>query len=328
MRRIGLAVVLTLSLSFAPLVVEAQLARSIPTIGVFTPSVERTPAFDAFEQSLRELGWIKGQNLTVEVRAPVGPEGAAAPAIADLVGLSAKVLVVWGTVGALAAKHATSRIPVVFLATGDPVSLGLVTSLAHVGGNLTGVPAIASSEEFAKRLALLKEAVPSVTRVALLVGPDGRTLWDLNRQPMMVAASALRIEQLQEVLVQTPGDLESAIRKARRQGAQALYVWPSGFTLRLGKQLSDLALAGRLPSVHPFSESAMAGGLFSYSASLSDISRRGAVYVDKILRGAKPSELPVEEPTKFELVINLKTAKALGLTIPQSLLVRADEIIQ
>jgi ABC-type uncharacterized transport system substrate-binding protein len=327
MRLIGLAVVLTLSMSFAPLVAEAQPARSIPTIGVFTPSVERTPSVDAFEQSLRQLGWINGQNLTIEVRAPVGPEGDAAPAVADLVGLSAKVLVVWGTVGALAAKHATSRIPVVFLATGDPVSLRLVTSLAHPGGNLTGVPAIASSEEFPKRLALLKEAVPSVVRVALLVGPDGRTLWDLNRQPMMAAARALKLE-LQEVLVQTPGDLESAIRKARRQGGQALYVWPSGFTLRSGKQLSDLALAGGLPSVHPFSENAMAGGLFSYSASLSDISRRGAVYVDKILRGAKPSDLPVEEPTKFELVINLKTAKALGLTIPQSILVRADQVIE
>jgi putative ABC transport system substrate-binding protein len=215
----------------------------------------------------------------------------------------------------------------VFLATGDPVSLGLVTSLSHPGGNLTGIPAIASSEEFAKRLALLKEVVPSAIRVALLVAPDGRVLWNLNHESMTAAARSLKLE-IEEVFVQAPGDIESAVRKAKRQGAQALYVWPSGFTLRSGKQLSDAALAAGLPSVHPFSESAAAGGLFSYAASLTEIARHGAVYVDKILKGAKPADLPVEQPTKFELVVNVKTARALGLTIPQSVLVRADKIIQ
>ncbi len=316
----------TLSLLIGSRTPAAQPASSRPKIGVFAPYAGRAPVQDVFEQSLRGLGWINGQNLTIEVRAPTA-EGTVARTVADLVSLGANVLVIWGTVAAIAANQATSRIPVVFLATGDPVSLGLVTSLAHPGGNLTGVPAIASSEEFPKRLALLKEAVPSIGRVAVMVGPDGRTLWNLNRQPMMTASSALRVE-LQEVLVETQNDLEPAIRQAKRQGAQALYVWPSSLTLRAGKQLGDFALTAGLPSVHPFSESAVAGGLLSYAASLTDIAKRGAVYVDKILRGSKPADLPVEQPTKFELVINLKTAKALGLTIPQSVLVRADEIIQ
>jgi putative ABC transport system substrate-binding protein len=311
MRLIGLVIILTVSLTLSSLVVESQPERSTPTIGVFTPSIERIPPVDAFEQSLRELGWINGHNARIEFRAPVGVEGAVGPAVAELISLGPKVIVVWGTVGALAAKHATSRIPVVFLATGDPVNLGLVTSLAHPGGNLTGVPAIASSEEFAKRLALLKEAVPSASHVSLLLGPDGRALWDHNREPMIAAASSLKVE-IQEILLQAPADLESAIRLAKRQGAQALYVWPSGFTLRFGKQVSELALRAGLPSVHPFAESAVAGGLFSYSASLTEIARRGAVYVDKILKGAKPGDLPVEQPTKFELVINMKTAKTFS----------------
>ena len=198
---------------------------------------------------------------------------------------------------------------------------------AHPGGNVTGVPAIAGIEEFAKRLALLKEAVPSVVRVALLVAPDGRPLLEFSRRTMTAAAEALKVE-LSEVHVTTPDDLGTAIGTAKRQGAQALYVWPSGFTLSFGRQLSELALASRLPSIHPFAESAVSGGLLSYSASLTDIARRGAAYVDKILKGANPADLPVEQPTKFELVINLKTAKALDLTILPSLLLRADEVLQ
>ncbi len=281
----------------------------------------------AFEQSLQELGWIKGKNLNVEVRTAAGREGAVLNILSELAGLSPDVLVVWGTSGALAVKQVTSRIPVVFLATGDPVGLGLVSSLARPGGNLTGIAAIASSDEFAKRLELLKEAVPAVTRVALLVGPDGRALMNLSRPAMMAAASAVKLD-LREVQVDTREGLPTVISKAKGQGAQALYIWPSGFMLGAGQLLSELALANRLPSIHPFSESARAGGLLSYAASLIEIARRGARYVDKILRGAKPSELPIEEPTTFELVINLKTAKALGLTIPQSLLTRADQVIE
>ena len=314
----------------APLAAEAQQPRKTVTIGILAPYAPysgRPAAEDVFERSLQDLGWISGRNVRIEIRTPVGPEGAVATPAAELIALGVDVLVVWGTVGALAAKQATSKIPVVFLGTGDPVSLGLVSSLAHPGGNLTGVTAIASSEEFAKRLELLKEAVPSVARVALLVSPDGRTLMNLNRQMMTVSAKALGIE-LREVDVQTPEGMETAVRKAKGQGAQALYIWPSAIALASRKQMSDLALENRLPSIHPFTENAMAGGLLSYSASLSHIAQRGALYVDKILKGAKPADLPVEQPTKFELVINLKTAKALGLTIPPSLLGRADELIQ
>jgi putative tryptophan/tyrosine transport system substrate-binding protein len=316
------------SLLAAPLAAEAQQQRGkISKIGVLAPSAERPMLEDVFEESLQRLGWVKEQNIRIEIRSPVGPKGAVAPAVAELMDVAPDVLVVWGTVGALAAKRATRQIPVEFLATGDPVSLGLVPSLAHPGGNLTGVPAIASSEEFAKRLALLKEAVPSVRHVALLVGPDGRTLMDLNRETLAAAASSLGLD-LQDIQVDTPGELDAAVQQAKGRGVQALYIWPSGFALTSGKQLSDLALATRLPSVHPFTASAVAGGLLSYAASLADVARRGAEYVDKILRGAKPGELPVEQPTKFELVINLRTAKTLGLTIPPSLLQRADQVIE
>jgi putative ABC transport system substrate-binding protein len=196
--------------------------------------------------------------------------------------------------------------------------------VARPGGNLTGISFDAAVDTYAKGLQLLKEAVPALTRVALLLTSGPRT--EIGRQTMASAARELKLE-LHEVVMATPAELDVAVRKAKDQGAQGLYIWPSGLTLSSGKQLSALALANRLPSIHPFRESAVAGGLLSYAPSLTDIAGRGAVYVDKILRGARPADLPVEQPTKFELVINLKTAKALGLTIPQSLLVRADEII-
>ena len=325
-RRVFLSAV-TGSLLAAPLAAAAQQAGNISKIGVLAPTAERPVAEDVFEQSLQRLGWVKGRTIRIDIRSPQGPKGSVAVAVAELLGLGPDVLVVWGTAGALAAKQATQKIPVVFLGTGDPVSLGLVSSLAHPGGYFTGVPGIASSEEFAKRLALLKEAVPSVRHVALLTGPDGRKLLELNRRTMTAAATSLSLE-LREVQVETPGALDADIRLAKARSAQALYIWPSGLTLALGKQIADAALATGLPSVHPFAENAVAGGLLSYAASLTDIAGRGAAYVDKILKGAKPGDLPVEEPTKFDLVINLKTAKALGLTIPPSLLQRADQVIE
>ena len=215
----------------------------------------------------------------------------------------------------------------VFLSPGDPVQLGLVSNLARPGGNVTGVSGTAAVEEYAKRLALLKEAVPSITRVTVLVAPDGRAVMDIARSTMTAAANTLRLE-LHEVQMEAPAQFEATVRKAKDQGAQALYVWPSGFAFVFGPRLADIALVNRLPSIHSFSESAAAGGLLSYAASQTDIGRRGAVYVDKILKGAKPADLPVEQPTKFELVINLKTAKALGLTIPPTLLLRADRVIE
>jgi putative ABC transport system substrate-binding protein len=177
---------------------------------------------------------------------------------------------------------------------------------------------------YAKRLELLKEAVPSVTRVAVIAG-EVRT--SIGKHTIAASAKALRL-QLVDFEVKAPAELEATMRNAKAQGVQALYVWPSGFAFAHGRKLSELALANRLPSIHPFRENVIAGGFLSYSPSLTDIARRGALYVDKILRGAKAADLPIEQPTVFELTINLKTAKALGLTIPPSLLARADHVIE
>jgi putative ABC transport system substrate-binding protein len=325
MRLIGLAVVLVLSHALAPLVGEAQQAGKALTIGYLSPSAPGNPVDDAFERALEALGWVKDKNIRVERRYSEGRPETLAPLAAELVSLRVDVLVAWSPAGALAAKRSTSQLPVVFLAVGDPVAFGLVSSVARPGGNLTGVSFDAALETYPKGLQLLKEAVPAVTRVALLVASDPRTA--ITRQMMTAAARDLKLE-LHEVVVATPAELEVTVRKAKDQGAQALYVWPSGLAFSSGKHLSELALANGLPSIHPFRENAVAGGLLSYAPSLTDIAGRGAVYVDKILRGTKPADLPVEQPTKFELVINLKTAKALGLTIPQSLLLRADQVIE
>jgi putative ABC transport system substrate-binding protein len=235
------------------------------------------------------------------------------------------VLVAWSPAGALAAKASTSQIPVVFLAAADPVGAGLVSSLARPGGNITGVSFDAAPETYGKALELLMEVVPSLTHVARLYVSEPSPL--PGTAAVRAAAKALRLE-LHDIEMKGPAGLEAAVSTARAQGAQALYFVPSGFTRAFGKQLAERALAQRLPSLHPFRENVVAGGLLSYSPSLAEIGRSGAVYVDRILKGAKPADLPVEQPTKFDLVINLKTAKTLGLTIPPSLLAQADQVLE
>jgi len=315
----------SVALLAAPLAAHAQQAGKSVTIGYLSPATAPNPLDDAFDRFLDALGWVKGQNVRIERRYSGGRPEALAPLATELVNLGVDVLVAWSPAGALAAKRATSQLPVVFLAVGDPVAFGLVSSVARPGGNFTGVSFDAALETYPKALQLLKEAVPRLTRVGLLAASDPRTA--IGRQTMAAAAKELKLE-LHEVVVVTPAELVVAVRKAKDQGAQALYIWPSGLTFSFGKQLAELALAHRLPSIHPFRESAMAGGMLSYAPSLTEIAERGALYVDRILKGAKPSDLPVEQPTKFELVINLKTAKALGLTIPPSLLLRADQVIE
>ena len=325
MRLIGLAVVLTLSLILAPVAVEAQEARSTPKIGYLSPVTGHNPVEDAFERSLQERGWIKGRNIGIESRYSEGRQDTVTALAAELVGLRVDVIVAWGPT-APAVKRATSQIPVVFLSMfADPVDLGLVSNLARPGGNVTGI-GVFGLEMDAKRLQLLKEAVPSLRRIMLLVSSE-QTLSSARRRMLTAAAKELSLE-IHETEVATPSELENAVRKGKTRGAQALYVAPSGFTFAFGRNISDLARVNQLPSIHAFRENVMAGGLMSYAPSVMDVARRGAVYVDKILRGAKPGDLPVEQPTKFELVINLKTAKALGLTIPQSLIVRADQLIE
>jgi putative ABC transport system substrate-binding protein len=235
------------------------------------------------------------------------------------------VFVAWSPPGALAAKRAASQRPVVFLAVGDPIAFGLVSNLARPGGNVTEISFDAALEMYPKGLQLLAEAVSALRRIVLLAASGPRA--EVARQMMMTAAKDLNLE-LQEVVVASPADLEAAVRSARDQGAQALYIWPSGLTLLSGTHLAALALSFRLPSIHPFREGAVAGGLLSYAPSLTDIAKRGSTYVDRILRGARPGDLPIEQPSKFELVINIKTANALGLTLPQSLLLRADQVIE
>jgi putative ABC transport system substrate-binding protein len=315
--------VLLLVASFEP---EAQQAATIATVGVLSPAAGRSPLSDAFDESLQNLGRVRNQRIRIEYRYSAGRPDALASLAGELVGLGVDVLVAWSPPGALAAKRATSQIPVVFLAAADPVRFGLVSSLVRPGGNVTGVSFDVSPEIFGKRLELLKEAVPALTRVALLVPSDARRTMDDTRMIMAAASKALNLE-VHEIEVRAPAELGAAVLRAKEQGAQALYVWTSG-PFEFGRQLSELAIVHRLPSIHLFSEGAMAGGLLSYSPSLTDIAHRGAAYVDRILGGAKPADLPVELPSKFELVINLKTAKALGLTIPPSLLLRADHVIE
>ncbi len=324
---LGFLVVMRAVLLTAP-GVEAQPAGKVPTVGIVVPIApgDRHSLDDAFRKALQVLGWKENDNVRIEERFSAHQD-ALGPHASELVAMKVDVLVVWGQAAALAAKRATSQIPVVFLAAGDPVGFGLVQSLAHPGGNATGISFDAALDTYGKGLELLKEAVPSLIRVALIADPDPETTMGPGRQAMQTAARALGLT-LFEVQVQASGDIVAAVRKAKGRGAQALYVWPSGLMFTSRKQLADVAVATRLPSIHPFKESALAGGLLAYAPSLTDIARRGAGYVDKILRGSKPGDLPVEQPTKLEFIINLKTAKALGLTIPPLLLLRADQIIE
>lgn len=304
---------------------DAEKVAKVVTVGVLAPAAGRNPIDAAFEQSLKARGWVTNENVKIETRYWAGRPDAVGPLAGELVGLGVDVLVAWGGAGAMAAKRAASQIPVVFLAAGDPVRFGLVSSLVRPGGNATGVSFDASMEIEVKKLELLKEAVPALGQVALLVPSESPRRSDI---PTIMATAKQALNLLvREIETRAPADLETALRRAKEQGAQAISVWTSSPVV-WGRQLSELAIAHRLPSIHWFRESALAGGMLSYAPSLTDIAARGAVYVDRILRGAKPADLPVEQPTKFELIVNLQTAKSLGLSIPQSLLLRADEVIQ
>jgi putative ABC transport system substrate-binding protein len=308
-----------------PLAAAAQQTAKAPRIGYLSPVTEHNPVEEAFEQSLQELGWTRGRNIRIESRYTGGRQDTIAPLAAELVGLGVDVIVAWGPTAPVV-KRATSQIPVVFLSMfADAVDLGLVSNIARPGANVTGV-GVSGLEMDAKRLQLLKEAIPSLRRITMLVSSE-QTLSSERRRILMRLANELSLE-VHETQVVAPSALEGAIRQEKNRGAQALYVAPSGFTFSFGRSIADLALANRLPSIHAFTQNVVSGGLLSYAPSVVEVARRGAVYVDRILRGAKPGDLPVEQPTRYELVINLKTAKALGLTIPPSLLARADQVIE
>ncbi len=312
-----------------PLAADAQQAAKTPRIGILALNLAAVPHLrEAFLQGLRGLGYVEGRNVVIEYRDAEGKFERLPALAAELVALKVDVILAGGGSHALAAKQATRTLPIVFIGSTDPVSSGLVTSLARPGGNVTGLSNL-TSELVGKCLEQLKHAVPGVSRVAVLwqAGAlDERTDKDMQKGAE-VAARTLGVRP-QFVEVRDPADFDRAFSEMTRARADALTVLPSSMFFNERRRLVDLAAKNRLPAVYPWREGVDAGGLMSYGPDLADLYRRAATYVDKILKGTKPGDLPVEQPTKFELVINLKTAKALGLTIPQSLLQRADEVIQ
>ena len=313
----------------APLAADAQQAAKVARIGYLSPNLAVSPNLcEAFRQGLRDLGYVEGRNLVIEYRDAEG-KGERLPALAaELVALKVDVIMAeGGTLGPRVAMQATTTIPIVFVA-GDPVGSGLVTSLARPGGNLTGLSGL-GPELIGKRLELLKQTLPGVDRVAVLRQPVAlgeRTANDMLKAAD-VAARALGV-QPQFIEARTPDEFARAFSDMTSARAGALTLRPANMFLREHSRLVDMVAKNRLPAVYTSREFVDAGGLMSYGANQPDLFRRAATYVDKILKGAKPGDLPVEQPTKFELVINLKTAKALGLTIPQSVLARADDVIQ
>jgi putative ABC transport system substrate-binding protein len=329
MMRVALVAALVLALLAAPLAAEAQPTRTVHTIAFLGPPPSAGGLVQAFQQGLRDLGYVEGQNIRIEYRytdvALQGHPDLLPRLAAELVRLKPDVLVVSVTEAALAAKTVTRTIPIVMVSVPDPVAAGLVTSLARPDGNVTGLSR-QTRDLVGKTFQLLKEALPETVRVDLLANPTD----PLSSTMVADAKEAAKVlgVQLKTLEARAPVDLEGAFSTmhADRAGA-VLVVGGAGFYLNRA-QIVGLALRHRLPSVFQNREFVEAGGLLSYAPSTIANYQRAAVYVDKILKGAKPADLPIEQPTKFELVINLKTAKALGLTIPPSVLARADEVIQ
>jgi len=310
----------------APLAAEAQPQTTVYRIGFLRRTSPEPTGFDAFRQGLREFGYVEGQNVVIEQRYAHGAYDRLPGLAAELVRLKADVIVVDGTPTANVVKAATKMIPIVFVLVIDPVAAELVESLARPGGNLTGLTIAVGYELAGKRVELLKDAVPSLSRVAALGNPTssvtGPSLRDAER-----AARALGLK-FKAFEARSPEDLASAFSAMTTWRASALSTINDAMFFSQRKRIVELSTKSRLPAVHPEAEFVQAGGLMSYGPDFHYLFRRSAYFVDKILKGAKPADLPVEQPTKFELVINLRTAKALGLTIPQTLLIRADQVIQ
>ncbi len=319
----GIFLTIILGILAAPLAVEAQQPGRIYRIGYLNAG---TGVSEAFRQALRQLGYVEGENVVIESRFAERRLERLADLAAELVRLKVDVIVTITTPAALAAKQATSAIPVVMAGSADPVELGLVASLARPGGNVTGVTNNPGPGFMGKWLQLLKEAAPKISRMATLhnlsIPPEARGF-----PGMQDAARVLNVTLL-SADVRGPNDFDQAFAMMTRERADALMVLPNSLNGAHTKLIVDFAAKYRLPTMFGERDDVEAGGLMSYWTNWNDLRRRAAVYVDKILKGAKPADLPVEEPTKYELVINLKTAKALGLAIPKSILLRADEVIQ
>ena len=330
MRRRTFLGVMASGLLAAPLAAEAQRAGRVYRIGYLsTGSASSTYVhpLEAFRQGLRGLGWVEGQNIVIEYRYAEGRVDQL-PGLADeLVRLKVDVIVASPTPSALAARNATRTIPIVGMSLTEPVELGLVASLAHPGGNVTGSTYSTGTDIFGKQLELLKEVVPKIRRVAALTNPTGTPAYPLTLSTVKAAARSLGL-QLQLHEARAPGDFDGAFAAIAKERVVALLVFGDPMFFLHRARLADLALRNRLASMSTQWQWVEAGGLIAYGPSIPDLWRRAATYVDKILKGARPAELPIEQPTKFELVINLKTAKALRLTIPQSVLLRADQVIE
>jgi len=306
---------------------EAQQPAKLPTIGLLgaASASSYAPFVEAFRQGMHDRGYVEGKNVAVEYRWAEGKYDRLPDLAAELVRLKVDVIVTHGTPGTLAAKQATAPIPIVMTVVGDPVGSGLVASLARPGGNITGT-SIFAPELGPKRLELLKEALPRVSRVAVLWNADnpinGPTVKSIEK-----LAQTLKT-QLQEVQVREPSEFDKAFSSMVAKRADALLVLEDAMLNDQAKQIADRAAKSRLPTVFGFGGAVDVGGLMAYEASWPDLWRRSATFVDKIFKGAKPAELPVEQASKFQLVINLKTAKQIGVTIPQSFLFRADKVIK
>ena len=315
-----------LALLASTLTAEAQAPGKVWRVGILTSSNPRESApVRALERRLAELGYIEGRNLAIEFRATGGRAERLPGLVAELIALRPDVLFVSSTVAILAVKSATQSIPIVFAGTGDPVGTGIVPSLARPGGNITGV-SLLNVELGGKGLQLLKEAVPAAARVAVVWNSDNRLHRGI-RAATEEAAVTLRVG-LELLDVRGPDDLPKAFEAMTRTRPDGLLVLPDTVPLGNRRPIIDFAASRRLPAMYPFNEMAEEGGLMSYGASLADSFREAASYVDKILKGARPGDLPIAQATKFELIINRRTARTLGLAIPQSLAQRADRVIE
>ncbi len=312
-------------LTFA-VITEAQQPKRIPRIGYLSgTSASANPArIEAFRQGLRELGYAEGKNILIEWRYAEGKRDRL-PALAAELHLKVDVIVASGPLATRAAKQTTTTIPIVMAFDEDPVGNGFVASLSRPGGNITGLSTL-SPELSGKQLELLKEIVPKLSRLAVLGNATRPGSPQILRE-INLAADAFGV-QLQYLEIQAPKDIEIAFRAASQERADALLGMPTPVLISERRQVTNLAIKSRMPAIYGRPEYVEDGGLMSYATSFTDLSRRAATYVDKILKGAKPADLPVEQPTKFELVINLKAAKQIGLTIPPNVLARADKVIR
>ena len=310
-----------------PLAASAQEARKLPRIGFLGNSTATLEAnlVGPFRDGLRDLGYVEGRSILIEYRWAEGNDERFPSLIAELIALKADVIVTAGTPAALAVKKATASIPLVMVAVGDPIGTGLVASLGRPGGNATGLTSIAPELE-GKRLELLKEVLPKVSRVAVLWNPANA--YQIGSEKEVQAAAKVLHILVASLPVRNRAELGNALAAIPREHADAVLVLADRLFLHNRERIADFVITNRLPAMNAYRELVEAGGLISFGPSYAVMHRQAATYVDKILKGAKPADMPVEQPAKFELVINLKSARALGITIPQSVLARADEVIQ